>query len=232
MTGWLRPADADPDATARLVLLHHAGGTAAAYGPWLRLLPSDIGAQCVQLPGRHERRHEPPYTEIEPLADALAAVLTAELDDRPFALFGHSMGALLAYRLVDRLAAAGHRPALVGLSGWAPSGAGAASPEPPAVALPDGLAGDPGLLAAAREGLAADLAACAGFHDDGRAVACPAVAYAGRADPLAGPAAMAGWAARCPHYLGLRVFPGDHFFLHRHAAAITADLVQLIRRVL
>src|SRR5437899_6413733 len=119
---WLRPADGDRDAATRLFLFHHSGGSAAMYREWLPLLPSDVDGRCVQLPGRQERRDEIPYTRLAPLVAALVDVLGAELDGRPFALFGHSMGALLAYRVAVELARDGRGPALVAASGWAPEG--------------------------------------------------------------------------------------------------------------
>ena len=212
MTGWLHPADADPDAAARLILLHHAGGSATSYGPWLSLFPTDVAVQAVQLPGRHERRNEPPYTMLAPLVEALVAELEAELDDRPYALFGHSMGAMLAYRLANRLHPS---PVVVGLSGWLPS---------------DGRSRTP-LSSDASAALEADLAVCTDFRDDGAPVDGPAVAYAGREDALAPPEDMAAtWKDRCGRFHGVKTFPGDHFFLHEHAAAIANDLTQLIRR--
>src|SRR6187399_343790 len=94
---WFRPHDSPPGATTRLFLFHHAGGTAAAYAGWPSLLPPDVGVQAIQFPGRHDGPGQRPYTRIEPLVTVLREALLAELDDRPYALFGHSMGALVAY---------------------------------------------------------------------------------------------------------------------------------------
>src|SRR4030088_3222934 len=120
---WLRPAEIDQDAALRRFVIPHAGGGAVMYREWQDLLPADVAVQAVQLPGRQDRAAEVAYTEIEPLTDALYEVLVAELDERPYALFGHSMGALLAYRLAVRTAAdGGSPPVLVGAAGRAARG--------------------------------------------------------------------------------------------------------------
>ncbi|MDH2428357.1 alpha/beta fold hydrolase [Sphaerisporangium sp. TRM90804] len=242
---WLRPGDVDPDAVARLFLFHHSGGSAAAYREWPGLLPSDVAVQCVQLPGRQDRRHEAPYDRLEPLAEVLAAVIGSELDGRPYALFGHSMGALLAYRVALALERGGWRgPVLVAASGWAPAGftmparqmlARMSDPEVAEMmrrlgALPPEILRDAESLAQAVRTMRADSAACASHRDDGAAVGCPVVAYAGRHDPLVAPEAMGSWASRTPHYLGTRTFPGNHFFIRGQEPAVTADLVALLRR--
>lgn len=239
--GWLHPVEADPDARTRLFLLHHSGGSATLYQGWASLLPPSIAVQSVQLPGRQERHREPAFTHIDPLVEALTAVLAAEWDGRPYALFGHSMGALLAYRVAVAMVAAGWPgPSLVAASGWAPAGV-----EPSARALfdqrgdaeivaamrrlgalPESIGDDVELLAIAVRAMRADAAACASYRDDGAAVDCPIVAYAGRNDPLVVPAAMWSWATRTPRYLGCRELSGGHFFVYRHARAVTADLAE------
>lgn len=243
-TGWLHPADADPAAAVRLFLFHHSGGSVAMYREWLPLLPSDVAGQCVALPGRAQRRHEPPFTRLAPLVAAVADVLDAELDDRPYAFFGHSMGALLAYRVAVELHRRGtHAPGLVGASGWAPAGfttpalGGEDTDEEIVKAmldlggLPRQVRDDRELLGQAVSAMRADIAVCADDHAGDQAVLdSPVVAYSGRDDPLLTPEAMTSWATRTTEFLGHRRYPGGHFFLEAHAADITADLVQLLRR--
>ncbi|EFL20175.1 alpha/beta fold hydrolase [Streptomyces sp. C] len=236
---WLHPADAEPDAESRLFLLHHSGGGASMYREWPGRLPGSVACQAVQLPGRQERRREAPYTRLGPLVEALARVVSDELDERPYAVFGHSMGALLGYRLTVETERRGlPAPVLLAVSGWAPEGfsAPAALSADPLEALrllgglPEAVARDPELLAGAVRAMGADGSVCADFSDDGAAVGCPVVAYSGRGDPLLAPGAMRSWAGRTPEFLGCRTFPGDHFYLSAHARAITADLAQLLPR--
>jgi surfactin synthase thioesterase subunit len=92
----------NPNARLRLFCLPYAGGGASVYRTWLGRFPAEVEVCCVQLPGRENRMMEPPFTAMEPLVQALAEGLHASLD-RPFALFGHSMGALIAYELARHL---------------------------------------------------------------------------------------------------------------------------------
>jgi surfactin synthase thioesterase subunit len=234
---WLRPAEADPAASVRLFLFHYAGGGIAMYSRWPSLVPGEISCQRVQLPGRHDRHHEALFTELDPLLDELRSVLEAEEDGRPIVLFGHSMGALLAYRLGLAV-----KPALVGVAGWAPVGFQGPSTQTITddaqivegvlalgSAMPSLLA-DQELRDLMVPVMRADMSVCASYHDDDAALDCPLVAYAGADDPLVSVEAMASWSSRTPLFLGTRQFPGGHFFIHEHAPAIAADLTQVIRQ--
>ncbi|MFJ3644392.1 thioesterase II family protein [Streptomyces sp. NPDC090108] len=240
--GWLRPAGSDPDARAALFLFHYSGGGVSMYSRWPGFLPPSVECRRVQLPGRQDRLEELAFTELAPLVTALCEVISRELDGRPYALFGHSMGALLAYRVAVAMEARGPRPALLGVSGWAPEGfsmPGRALVEGPAEGivallrelgtLPGGDL-DPELSARVVASMRADLAVCAGYRDDRARVGCPLVAYGGRDDPYLAPGALRSWASRGDGFLGVREFPGGHFFIHDHGPGIAMDLVQLLHR--
>jgi surfactin synthase thioesterase subunit len=242
---WFYPATGGPDATLRLFLLPCAGGAASMYRDWASLLPADVASQCVQLPGRQERRAEAGLRTIEPLVAALEEELAAELDDRPYALFGHSMGAQIAYRLTVALERDGEvGPVLVGASAWAPVGF---CPIPPEQAdwpearlagwarqlgsLPPEVCDDPEMLALALPALRSDLAVVSSSHDDQARIRSPLVGYSGASDPLMPATAMASWSDRTDSYLGNRVLPGGHFYLADQGLAVTTDLVHLLRRL-
>lgn len=244
---WFIPAEPVPDARVRLFLLAHAGSGAAAFRAWRGLLPAEITAQAVTLPGRQSRRAEPLPTVWDELVDDLSDAVVAALDDRPYALFGHCLGAQLAYRLTVRLADAGDpAPALVGTSGWAPRGFFRAPddyddiPESAAAdwvanlgAIPAEVTGDPDMLALVLPPVLADFRLAAQHTDDLAVVDSPLVSYGGREDPLMlVPDAMASWADRSRHYLGHNEYSGDHFFVTRHAEAVANDFVgRLLRQV-
>jgi surfactin synthase thioesterase subunit len=107
------PLDAD---AIQLFCLPHAGAGASAYRDWPESLAPGIEAIPVQLPGRESRHREPARRS----AAELVAELTGPLADRAgrdFALFGHSMGALLCYELAHVLSELGKPPRHLFVSG-------------------------------------------------------------------------------------------------------------------
>src|SRR5229473_7209383 len=86
----------------RLFCFPHAGGSASSYHHWRSLLPGSVDVCLVQLPGRAARINEAPFTRLKPLVLELARVMRQHLD-MPFAFFGHSMGALIAFELARLL---------------------------------------------------------------------------------------------------------------------------------
>jgi len=93
---WLVGGRGDNTAAVRLFTFPYAGGGASAFRQWNRLLPPDIDAYAVQLPGRETRFTEPRLTQFSAAVEAIADALRPSLD-RPFAFFGHSMGGSLAF---------------------------------------------------------------------------------------------------------------------------------------
>jgi surfactin synthase thioesterase subunit len=223
--------------------LPHAGGAAVMYREWGALLPADIALQGVQFPGRQDRSLEPADTAIEPLVAGLREALLDELDERPFALFGHSMGGLVAYRLALALERAGDpMPILVGVAAWSPEGF--TMPTEEKINLPEGelvewlgsigslpaeIFQDPAVLALTMPATRADLTVCAHYVDDGARIGCPVIAYTATEDPLMPVGAARSWATRGTPYLGECTFPGGHFFIHEQALPITLDLTRRLR---
>lgn len=241
---WLQPAETDPQAPLRLFLFHYAGGAASMYRDWPSQLTGDIAHQFVQLPGRQDRRNERAFTDLDELVEALHDEVEADLDDRPFAFFGHCMGGQIAYRLAVAMErAGGRRPSLVGVSAWAPEGFRVVPPEQADLpekevldwvkglgSLPEEILADPDMLAMVLPAMRADLAACASYRDDGAAVSCPIVTYSAKSDPLVESVSMASWGSRSAEYLGNSEFVGGHFFIHEQTLAIVSDFTRLMRR--
>ena len=100
-----RPVDAPK---LRLFCFSYAGGNASTYRDWHKLLPRDVEVCSVQLPGRGSRFKERAYTTLSSLLDALQQAIVPHIDV-PYAFFGHSMGAQLAYELARRLRDSGCR---------------------------------------------------------------------------------------------------------------------------
>lgn len=245
---WFEPAEISPEATLRLFLFPHAGSGATIYKDWGGLLPPSVAHQCVQLPGRQQRRNEPTFTEMAPLVEALYEAFTAELDDnRPYAFFGHCMGAQLAYRLTVHLERDNRvGPVLLGVSGWAPEGfltptlEQAHMPEPELRqwivdlgSLPAEVLENPDLLAVIIPVLRADLVVCSTYRDDAEKISCPVVSFSGKPDPLMPHNTMPSWAGRTASYLGNSEFSGGHFYMDKddNALAVTSDLTRHLQRL-
>jgi medium-chain acyl-[acyl-carrier-protein] hydrolase len=99
---WLSQRDLAEPANVRLFCLPHAGSGAAGFYRWKRLLPPTIAVCPVMLPGREARISRPSLTSVTAIVDALHAEARPHLA-RPYAIFGHSMSALIAFEWARRI---------------------------------------------------------------------------------------------------------------------------------
>jgi medium-chain acyl-[acyl-carrier-protein] hydrolase len=212
-------------AEIRLICFHHAGGSAAMYRKWPELLPQTIEPIAVQLPGRAERFGEPAFEQMAPLMEALAEVITPLLD-QPFACYGVSMGARVAWSLARALRTwAMPMPVQLFL---------ACDPAPmhddgrrPWQEQPGGLEGylrdlggtppevlaEPEIMRALLPTLRADLTVVStAAVRRGAPLDVPIRAFAGTEDPVAPPARMHGWRAETSARFELDPIPAGHFF--------------------
>jgi surfactin synthase thioesterase subunit len=226
----------------RLFCFPHAGGGASVYRTWPNDLPAAIEVCAVQLPGREDRLSEPPHASAGPLVHALVAAL-GPLLDRPFALFGHSMGALVAFELARHLRRL-RAPEPVHLFVSAKGAPALPYPLREISSLPDAefvrriceLAGTPpevlanaDLRAILLPLLRADFAICDRYvHAPEPPLACPISAFGGVDDVYAGRDALEAWHRETRARFSLRIMPGGHFFLQpargQVLAAIAEDL--------
>lgn len=99
---WVTCTHPKIQAKMRLFAIPYAGAGTNIFRTWAALLPDDIELCAIRIPGRETRLRERPYVQIGPLVRALAQAMEPFLD-RPFALYGHSMGALIAFELARQL---------------------------------------------------------------------------------------------------------------------------------
>jgi surfactin synthase thioesterase subunit len=223
---WVRRFQPAPDARARLVCLPHAGGSASFFFPVAKALAPALEVLAVQYPGRQDRRHEPAADNIPDLADQVLAAL-GHLDDRPLALFGHSMGATIGYEVALRMRDAGlASPAHLFASGRrAPS----RYREERVHELSDdrivaelrtlsgtnaAMLADPEMLAMILPAIRSDYRAVETYrHEPGRRLDCPVTVLTGDSDPRVSLDEARAWEEHTTGPTDLHVLPGGHFFL-------------------
>lgn len=230
----------NPAASLRLICFPYAGGGAAAYHPWAKLLPPAVELCVLQLPGRETRRGEPPYTVF---ADAAAGLLAAAspLLDKPCAFFGHSLGALLAFETARSLRRAGlPQPFHLLLSSRRPPqlpepfGPIAQIPEAEFIAavqrryggIPQVILQEPDLLALFLPTLRADFAVLESYaYREEPPLSADLTIYGGSEDPIATPAALDLWQVHTTGAFAHEQFAGGHFYLQSERAGLLASLV-------
>ena len=99
---WSYTLKATPQEAIRLFCFPYAGGGGSIYQPWAQIIPAQIGLYAIRLPGRESRFNEVSFTDLSALVDAFIHIF-AQMLDRPFAFFGHSLGALVAFEAARRL---------------------------------------------------------------------------------------------------------------------------------
>ncbi|WP_406112639.1 thioesterase II family protein [Kitasatospora purpeofusca] len=228
----------------RLVCFPHAGGSPAAYRTWHRRLPADVEVLAVCYPGRQDRIGDPFPAGVAELAAEVAAAL-APLRDVPVALFGHSMGALLAYEVAVRLAADPGAPPPVRLfvSGSpAPHlvdhSALRSATDEDLLALVDALGSDstdalriPALRELLMPGIRADFRLLAHYRatTTSTTTAVPVVACTGDDDPVCAVEAARAWSTTTVSAFDLNVFPGGHFYLEPLEAELLGRITGHLR---
>ena len=237
---WVRRFRDDAGCETKLICFPHAGAGASAYRLWPLGLPSDVGVLAVRYPGREDRFGDPFPSALEVLADEIADAL-GELTRHRLVLFGHSMGASVAHEVSLRFQERGCPPAALCVSGRRPPHALAGrqmisgtdeeiiahvvSFDASAVAV----FSDPGLREVVLPAIRADYRLTDDYSGGHRArLDCPVYGYVGDDDPEASPEQMRGWADMTHGAFRLRVLPGDHFYLRPKAAALLADLNEVV----
>jgi len=236
---WIRRFHPAREAAVRLVCFPHAGGAASAYFAFSRALPSSVEALSVQYPGREDRRGEPVLTDVRELADSLAGALAPWHGER-LAFFGHSMGAIVAFEVADRLRQ--HH-------GVSPVAFFASARRAPSAAREEHvhLLDDHGLLAELKAlsgtatalfdnpeivrmvlpAIRGDYRAIETYeYSPGAVLDCPVTAFAGAADHRVAIPEVRAWRDHTTGEFALRVFPGGHFYLHEHRAEVVRQVVR------
>lgn len=241
---WLRRFTPTAPDGPLLVCFPHAGGSATAFKDLARTLHPDVDVVSVQYPGRQDRYLEEPFTALAPLAEAVTEELARELaaDGRPYALFGHSMGSLVAFETARLLA----RRQLPAPQRVFFSGRGGPDPRDSAYDLYDdadmlaevrrlggtdqSMLENPDILELVLPALRADYRVLGTYRGpSGGPLTTGVTALIGDSDPIATVEDAHTWREHTTGDFTVKVFPGGHFYLFdqidRVAAAVTEGLL-------
>lgn len=225
---WLVCPVPQPQARMRLICFPYAGASAQIFRSWSQLLPDWIEGHAIELPGRGRRWSEPAYTNLQELVQAIAPAIQPYLD-KPFAFFGHSMGAWISFELARLL----HQTYSL-TPEWLFISARRApqlpTSKPPLHSLPDvlllqelhHLSGTPTevlenqeLLNLLLPILRADFTLLETYvYRNQPPLPCPIQVYGGQQDTEVTIPDLAAWQQQTSCDFNLKLLPGGHFFLH------------------
>jgi medium-chain acyl-[acyl-carrier-protein] hydrolase len=233
---WVVTPRPNPKAAIRLICIPHAGGGVSSFRGWSeRLGVAEVG--IVELPGRGSRLREPVVESVTAAADGLVDGLSRGGSAVPTVLFGHGLGALIAFEAARRLEARSWPLVALFVSGRrAPS---LPASDPPLSRLPldqlveeaqrrsDVIPLDAALdrdsISLLIPGVRADFAMLDGYAcQPGAPLRCPIVACGAASDPDASRTELGAWRAETAARFSLHVFAGDASYLQREREAVTA----------
>ncbi len=246
---WLAFRTPRPQARLRLFCFPYAGGAASIYRVWPQQLPAEVEVCPVQLPGRESRLRESPFRRVGLMVETLAQALSPHLG-LPFAFFGHSMGGLIAFELARQLRRLGLPGPLVLIA----SGRRAPHvpdedppihdlPEPEFIeelrrlnGTPEEVLAHPELLQLLIPLLRADFEVNETYvYQPEEPLTCPIAALGGLGDQDVPREHVEAWREHTRGDFVLRMFPGDHFFIHSAQRpvldAVSQDLLRALARL-
>jgi pyochelin biosynthesis protein PchC len=235
---WLRPFNEATRPAVKLVCFPHAGGSATAFAPWAPAMPPEIALYGVQYPGRGDRLGEPPVETVKEMSSCVAAELL-RTDTTPYALFGHSLGALVAYETAVLLRDRGREPRHLFASGSAAppfAGGGETHRESDERfwATVCGLGGTDPEIAVNDElrelmlpVLRADIRASELYRPattERRPLSCPVRCYHGEGDRTVDLTPLAEWGKTTTGTFTTHVRPGAHFHITVNPTELAEDV--------
>jgi len=245
-SAWLCNFQPRVNARVRLFCFPFAGGSAAAFRTWSSLLSSTIDVQAIQLPARATRLRDTPVDRMDVIVDQLVPSLAPYLD-RPYAFFGHSMGALLAFEVARRLESEDVRPPdhVIVSSRRAPHLRHSESllhplPDDEFVreinrrygGIPPEVAQHPDVLELLLPALRADIAALETYRPEtARPLRCPITALGGLDDPRVSREDLDAWRAQTFSRFESRLFPGGHFYLSDPRSGLLSEVSDALSRI-
>ena len=246
---WVTCPRPNPQARLRLFCFPYAGGAASAFCIWTGSLPREVEVCPIQFPGREGRLGEAPFSRLESLIEALVPAIRPYLD-RPYAFFGHSMGATIGFELAHQLCVQGNPgPLHLFVSG-------SRAPQVPSLdqpihhlpdeefieklrrfnGTPEAVLQNAELMWVFLPILRADLTLHETYvYTASEPLACPVSAFGGLEDREVSHDDLNAWRELTRGEFILRMFPGDHFFLRSarpyFLQAMSQDLTAILSRI-
>ncbi|HEX8078661.1 MAG TPA: alpha/beta fold hydrolase [Jatrophihabitans sp.] len=241
---WL-PLHAFPDLGGLpLFCLPHAGGGASAYRAWLGRLPG-VDVLPVQPPGREARLRDAPYEQMAPLAADLAGVITEAAAGRPFAVYGHSLGALVAFETLREIRRrGGEQPVQLFVSGCVaphcpiedgPPVTGMTQPQLVQMlrqlgGTPDWLLADPEVLQMILPAVRADFSVKETYsYQPEPPLDVPVTVLSSTADPRAPHEWQQRWHEQTSAGFALHTLPGGHFAVFERSEVALGHVAGALR---
>jgi medium-chain acyl-[acyl-carrier-protein] hydrolase len=245
-TGYSRP---NPRASLRLFCFPYSGGGVSAFRSWENSLPPDLEVVPIQLPGRENRLREQPFTDLTPLIQTLLDILPPMLD-KPYVLFGHSLGALICFeltrelqrqreRLPEHLFVSAHRAPqrpLLHPSLHMQSDTGLLQELRNLGGTPEAVLQNKELMELLLPLFRADFSIYETYtYQPAAPLNCDLTAFCGTQDSRASREEMTSWQEQTSKPFKLRILPGDHFFIQSAQTQLlqllSQDLVQILNRI-
>ncbi len=240
---WLKCYKPLPHAEMRLFCFPYAGSGAITFRSWSNLLPPTVEVYAIELPGRGTRMKEPLYTRMQPLVEAIAPALLLKLD-KPFAFFGHSMGAIVAFECSRLLRKNyGLLPSRLFVSGRnAPH---VPDPDPPTYGLgkaafieelrryngtPEEVLKSSALMELLLPILRADFEALETYiYVEEPPLECAIAAFGGLEDLKTTADGLEAWREHTIDSFSVRELPGDHFFINSAQSLLLKHIVNYMK---
>jgi medium-chain acyl-[acyl-carrier-protein] hydrolase len=242
---WIANATRAATGAIQLFCFPYAGGSSSVFRSWRDELLPGVEVVPVHLPGREARLLEQPFTKLMPLLDELTEVLRRHVSG-PFAFFGHSMGALVSFELARRMS---QQYQLEPLHAFV---AGYRAPQLPSHGkpiahlpnqafieelrrmngTPEAVLQNDEMMQLLLPALRADFTLCETYvYHPANRLRCPISALGGWQDSKASKDELEAWQEQTEGKFTLRMFPGDHFFVHTAQHAVLAAIAQDLHAV-
>jgi len=231
---WFVRLNPDPLAKLRLFCFPYAGGGISSFRGWLNLLPRGVELDIVELPGRGSRLLETPYFQVQLLIDEITQAIQPLLD-RPFAFFGHSLGAVLGFETArEIMKLKGINPVILFVSGRNAPQLTDLSPSIQHLSdadfvdrlrqyngTPKEVLENAELMEIFLPVLRADFTMNETYvYKPGPPLDCPITAFGGKTDPRVSVDELHAWDRMTLQEFSMVFFPGDHFYLHSEQAIL------------